>query len=536
MTPAVRRLEVCAVLLAACGGDGTGPSPAVTYLTVSSAGGGALPGQTVQFTAVAADSLGQAIPGVHVQWSSQDSFLATVDPTGLVTALHPGTVEVYARFDTLVAGAGFVVLDPVASADLHGVRAAVVPSAAFRLPFALRSAVGDSLTPLFRSLAWSSSDPAVAQVDSTGLITALAPGGTTITLAAAVEGVTASVELQVAKLQYVTAQEGGGFICALTTGKRAYCWGNGYEGIQADGTELVGTSPWPVNTEVLFDSLSAGHGQVCALTPAGVPYCWGDNTYGALGDGTITSRLTPAPVAGGLTLASIAVGIDYACGLQVDGAAWCWGVNQWGNLGTGDREQALVPRPAAAGIHLRTISLSPDVQTGGPHTCGMADDGTAYCWGANQWGQLASYPRTAIVETATPVQSPAALVDVRSGGQHGCGLAGDGTVLCWGDNSGNALGDRQLDYPDIDSIPAPVPGAPALAQVRTALYRTCGLTGTGQVYCWGDVFGKTPILIGIPQPLVRIDVASHRFCGMSVQQVAWCWTLPGVTPTKVEGQ
>ncbi|MBA3496143.1 MAG: hypothetical protein H0T86_03475 [Gemmatimonadales bacterium] len=503
---------------------------------MSSTSGGALPGTAVQFSAVAYDSLGEAIPGARIAWATQDTFTATVDAHGLVTGKHPGEVVIFASADTIRGGTGFVVLEPVASATLQGVRAAVTPGAAFRLPLALRSAVGDSLTTRFRSLVWSSSDPSVAQVDTGGSIATVAPGLTTVAVTAAAEGVTASVDLQVDKLQYVTAQEGGGFICGLTTGKRAYCWGNGYEGIQPDGIELIETSPWPVNTDVLFDSLSVGQSQVCALTSAGASYCWGVNNYGALGDGITENRLTPALVAGGHSFGTIAVGRDYACGLKSDGAAWCWGWNEWGNLGTGDREPALIPRAAAAGIQLRTISLSPDVQSGGPHTCGMSTEGEAYCWGANEWGQLASYPRTQIVESATLVQSPVRLVDVRSGGQHGCGLTSDGTALCWGDNAGSALGDRQLDFPNIDSIPAPVPGAPAFVQIRTTLYRTCGLTGAGAVYCWGDVFGKVPVRIPVPQPLARVDVASHRFCGMSVQQVAWCWTSATVTPIRVDGQ
>jgi hypothetical protein len=526
------------VLVAACGGNGTEPgsNADVRYVSVNSSTGGALPGTTVQFTAAAFDSVGGPVTGAHIRWATQDSFLATVDASGLVTALHPGTVEILAMVDTVIGGFGFVVLEPVAQAELHGVRAPVVPGAEIQLPFVLRSAVGDTLTTTFRALAWSSSDPLVAEVSADGLITTRAPGSTTITVAAPVEGVSASVALDVAKLQFVTAQEGGGFTCGVTTGHRVYCWGNGYEGAQADGTVLLDTSPWPVNIDVLFDSLSVGHSHACALTAAGAPYCWGVNAYGALGDGTTTSRLTPAPVSGGLALASIAVGLDYTCGLQADGAALCWGWNDWGNLGTGDREPALVPRVAAAGLQLRTISLSPDVQTGGPHTCGLTVAGNAYCWGANEWGQLASYPRTQIQESATLVQSPTALVDVQSGGQHGCGLTADGTVLCWGDNEGNALGDRQLDYPNIDSIPAPVPGAPAFVQVRTGLYRSCGLTGGGDAYCWGDLFGKTPVHIPVPQALIRLDVASHRFCGMSAQAVAWCWTLPGAAATKVEGQ
>ncbi|MEA2714802.1 MAG: hypothetical protein QOK27_2763, partial [Gemmatimonadales bacterium] len=187
-------------------------------------------------------------------------------------------------------------------------------------------------------------------------------------------------------------------------------------------------------------------------------------------------------------------------------------------------------------ILFETISLSPSVQSGGPHTCGLSLGGNSYCWGANEFGQLATYPRIQISHSPTVVLSPTPLVDVQSGGQHGCGLAADGTVLCWGDNQGDALGDRQLPYPNIDSIPAPVPGAPAFTKIRAGLYRTCGLTNAGEVYCWGDTFGKNPVRIQIPEALTRIDVSSGRFCGMSVDGVAYCWTSGSLPATKVEGQ
>jgi len=58
----------------------------------------------------------------------------------------------------------------------------------------------------------------------------------------------------------------------------------------------------------------------------------------------------------------------------------------------------------------------------------------------------------------------------------------------------------------------------------------------GAVYCWGDNFGPVPVQIQIPQQLTRIDASVGRFCGMSIQGVAWCWTTPAVPATKAEGQ
>jgi Regulator of Chromosome Condensation (RCC1) repeat protein/regulator of chromosome condensation (RCC1) repeat-containing protein/Big-like domain-containing protein len=538
VTPiAARRMVVCALLLFGCGG-GTEPSQSrkPAFVSVSSDVGGALPGTSVQFAATAIDSAGQPIAGTSFEWDTEDPFLATVDANGLVTAHHPGPVLIFARTAGLEGGLTLNVLEPVASVLLGGVRAPLVPGAMFRLPYTLRSAVGDSLDIGFRLLGWSSSQQSVAQVSSDGIVTTIAPGTTTLTLTATGEGVSASVDLSVTTLQYLTAQDGGPLTCGLTVAKRIYCWGTYYTGLQPDGVELLGVTPWPLETDVLFDSLRVGGGVGCALTAAGEPWCWGTNENGTLGDGTFTSRLTPAPVSGGLILKSIVPGAGYTCGLLLDGAARCWGANDWGALGTGDRESSLVPRESAAGIQFRTISLSPTVQSGGPHTCGMSLGGVAYCWGANEFGQLATYPRTQISESPTQVLSPTPLMDVQSGGQHGCGLTAAAAVLCWGDNQNSSLGDRQLQYPNIDSIPAPVPNAPAFTQVRAGLYRTCGLTGAGAVYCWGDNFGATPVQIQIPQALTRIDVSVGRFCGMSVQGVAWCWTTPASAATKAEGQ
>jgi alpha-tubulin suppressor-like RCC1 family protein len=538
VTPiAVRRLVVCTLLLFGCGG-GTEPGQSrPAFITVTAETGGAIPETAVQFSATAYDPAGEPIPGIQFEWSSEDTFLATVDANGLVTGHHPGPVLIFARAGEIEGGLTLNVLEPVASVTLRGVRAPVTAGAQFRLPYVLRSSAGDSLDIGFRLLGWSSSNQSVAQIESNGTVTTVGPGTTTLILTAIGEGVSASVDLSVTTLQYLTAQDGGLLICGLTTGKRIYCWGPAYRGLQPDGTELLGDdTPWPLDTEVLFDSLRVGIDIACALTGEGRPWCWGRNDQGELGDGTTTTRWTPEPVAGGLVLKSIVPGAGYTCGLLLDGAARCWGRNDWGPFGTGDRESSLVPRESAAGIQFRTISLSPNVQSGGPHTCGMSLGGDAYCWGANEFGQLATYPRIQISHSPTLVLSPTPLVDVESGGQHGCGLAAEGAVLCWGSAQGSALGERQLQYPHIDSIPAPVPDAPAFTQVRSSLYRNCGLTAAGEVYCWGDTFGTTPVRIFVPEPVARIDGSANRYCGMSVSGVAYCWFTKVLPATKVKGQ
>jgi hypothetical protein len=58
------------------------------------------------------------------------------------------------------------------------------------------------------------------------------------------------------------------------------------------------------------------------------------------------------------------------------------------------------------------------VVVGGDHACGLRGDGTAVCWGKNDLGQ------------ATPPAGP--FVQLAAGYRAGCGLRPDGSLACWG--------------------------------------------------------------------------------------------------------
>jgi alpha-tubulin suppressor-like RCC1 family protein len=68
--------------------------------------------------------------------------------------------------------------------------------------------------------------------------------------------------------------------------------------------------------------------------------------------------------------------------VQEDGSLWCWGQNDEGQLGTGTTTG--VDFPVRVGLDSDWASVHP----GYGFTCGRRQDGSLWCWGHNDRGQL----------------------------------------------------------------------------------------------------------------------------------------------------
>lgn len=87
--------------------------------------------------------------------------------------------------------------------------------------------------------------------------------------------------------------------CGVTTGNKAYCWGYNHSGRLGTGTENdVRTTPAAVVGDLAFESVSTSMQWffTCGITTGQRAYCWGNNSVGQLGDGT-TNTTRPSPVA-----------------------------------------------------------------------------------------------------------------------------------------------------------------------------------------------------------------------------------------------
>jgi len=100
------------LLLQACGGGG---GREVTSVLVSPGTSEIGPDMTVQLSATALDDSGNVVNGVTFDWQSADSAIASVNASGLVTGIAPGSTAVTASAGRVRStGAELVVLPPTA--------------------------------------------------------------------------------------------------------------------------------------------------------------------------------------------------------------------------------------------------------------------------------------------------------------------------------------------------------------------------------------------------------------------------------------
>lgn len=278
--------------------------------------------------------------------------------------------------------------------------------------------------------------------------------------------------------------------CGIATSGVTYCWGRNDEGQIGDGTSVERNSPVEISGALQFAGVSAGGLHSCALTSEGAAYCWGSGAQGQLGNdasGIGVSRAAPTPVSGGVVFAALDAGGLHNCGIARDGTVFCWGSDGSGALGTSEDETCDDGLGNVFPCNARPVAVSSaltfaTVSAGVAHTCAVTEAGAAYCWGRNIEGQLGDGSTTRR-STPVAVSGDIRFVAVSAGNFHSCGLTASGTAYCWGKNHRGQLGNGSVSA---HTSPTLVTGGLDFSSVTAGGAHTCGLTKSGAVYCWGS--------------------------------------------------
>ncbi len=139
-------------------------------------------GATGQFSATVADANGNPIAGGTMAWSSSTVGVATVSTTGAAEAVSNGTSTITATSGEFEGTAVVTVLQTAATVAVTSPTENVEIGKTVQLTATASDANGNPLTD--PELSWSSSDPAVATIDATGLVTGVTEGAATFTATA----------------------------------------------------------------------------------------------------------------------------------------------------------------------------------------------------------------------------------------------------------------------------------------------------------------------------------------------------------------
>ena len=252
-------------------------------------------------------------------------------------------------------------------------------------------------------------------------------------------------------LRFLDLDAGLAATCGIATDGNTYCWGWRFISGPAQGTSVPVAVP---NSGALgFASVTVGFIHACALDAGGNPFCWGSSTL--FGNGVTGPVVpTPTPAANGATFSRIEAGTFYTCALDAGGAASCWGDPNLvvsGEMGNGLKVGDLNPTPVLGGISFASIGTY-DNNWWSPTTCGITSANATWCWGSNEYGQLgapstetcAFYWAYDCSTTPVAVGGGHAFSRIAIGVYHTCATEVDGSVWCWGRNQMGQLGDGTM--------------------------------------------------------------------------------------------
>jgi hypothetical protein len=281
----------------------------------------------------------------------------------------------------------------------------------------------------------------------------------------------------------------------------------------ADGSVDLGPQP-ASGSPFRALAIATGAAHTCALLDNHRIKCWGANGFGALGVGDIRLRGAAAEMGDALpfvdlgtgrTATAISAGRNQSCAILDDGSVKCWGWRSLtglplppaaaGQFGIGDE-------PGEMGDALPALDLGPGrtathLACGYSSSCAVLDDSSARCWGgANLLPTATTLESTSKVRQLAPAKDGA--VALFEDGSLSNVLPGNATSLALAPNEKATYvagawmylcatldgGGVKCDPPSASGVP-PTTTSTDLSAIGVGLGFSCGLSGLGDVRCWG---------------------------------------------------
>ncbi|MCH2108286.1 MAG: hypothetical protein MK135_03085 [Polyangiaceae bacterium] len=235
--------------------------------------------------------------------------------------------------------------------------------------------------------------------------------------------------------------------------------------------------------------IDLGRDRACVTVVSGEVLCWGSDSSGMLGNGdTLSGTKAPTPVEGlPDDTAAVALGLGeigyHSCAVLQDGTAWCWGQNQYGELGNGRLEssqQATQVLGLDGSVEQRSaVQISGDRNA----TCALTATGGYACWGTNRYGATGIKDAPLRKRPPEEVVLDGAVAEVAGDTKRLCARLESGKVQCWGPSASTTDGS---DGPKPVLVPGLTGGSPNNTAVKLSALADCSVLQDGSVTCWED--------------------------------------------------
>jgi alpha-tubulin suppressor-like RCC1 family protein len=367
---------------------------------------------------------------------------------------------------------------------------------------------------------------------------------------------------------------GGWQVCGIKTDDTLWCWGYNYWGELGLGSTAPTPVPAQVGTDTWLD-IDPGWYQTCGIKSDESLWCWGENSYGAIGNGTTAPSTFPVPGPSGVWR-RVDVGVHFACAIETSGHLRCWGNGSRGQLGTGSPGTAHTAQAVLVGGE--DVDDWTELSVGHNTVCATRLDGSQWCWGESNRGQIgipgvdtftatpvqrtspaSTWRRvdTGVVQTcaidvdnqlwcnggsghgqlasgatshAVPVQMPGAINMLRLGSHMTCIVAANGQIACSGPNGNGELGDGTYEHRE--SLVAMAAGLTQVSVLAPGSGYTCAVSGANTL-CWGHnangqlgngttTSSMTPVVAH--GALVKLAARNHT-CGIDASSNVLCWGI-----------
>ncbi|OAY65797.1 Ultraviolet-B receptor UVR8 [Ananas comosus] len=267
-------------------------------------------------------------------------------------------------------------------------------------------------------------------------------------------------------------------------------WGSGEDG-------QLGMGDWeekdwvrPIKTLEPYNvtAVVAGSRNSLAICDNGHLFTWGWNQRGTLGHppeskAECVPSLVRSLADSSVKIVQAAIGGWHCLAVDDNGRAYAWGGNEYGQCGEEperkeDGSKALrrdIPIPQRCAPRLSVRQVA----AGGTHSVVLTQDGHVWTWGQ-------PWPPGDIKQIWAPVrvQGLERVRLIAVGAFHNLALLEDGTLWAWGNNEYGQLGTGDTQP---RSQPIPVQGLSGLTLVDIAAggWHSTALTDEGEVYAWG---------------------------------------------------